>query len=95
MVAKIEYMIVNYDEATKKARLSLDAARLLESMAESPAMQNGHGASEPHYHPEASTFNLEATPAGPFGLDIEDLLGVEADMARRSSQPLLMLRSRL
>ena len=64
----------------------MDAGRILEK-AEKTESANGHRGTAmplPHFHPEASTFNLESTPAGPYGLGIEDLLGVEADMARRS-----------
>ena len=65
----------------------MDAGHVLERLALArPESDKRNGLTKqdwPNLHPEGTTFCLESTPSGPFGLCINDLLGVESDMAGR------------
>lgn len=93
---EIEYLVVAYDDAHHKARLSLRQADILDALAKDEALckkggcvpdlqsLDHSGDSLPVFHPEFGRFMLEATPGKPWGIGFKDLLDVEPNMKWRS-----------
>ncbi|KAL1974157.1 hypothetical protein VTN31DRAFT_5717 [Thermomyces dupontii] len=91
---EVEYLVVAFDDAASKVRLSLAQAEILKSLARDeamwkaggkvPSMTSKHGGEVlPTFHPEFGRFMLEATPGRPWGIDLRDLLKVESNMKWR------------
>ncbi|KAF2462230.1 glutamate-cysteine ligase, partial [Lineolata rhizophorae] len=93
---EVEYLVVCYDDAHHKVRLSLRQADILEALASDekllqegggvPGLQRGNANESdvaPVFHPEFGRFMLEATPGRPWGIGFKDLLDVEQNMKRR------------
>ncbi|EKG20550.1 Glutamate-cysteine ligase catalytic subunit [Macrophomina phaseolina MS6] len=93
---EIEYLVVAYDDANRKVKLSLRQADILAALAADekllkegggvPDMQQVEtkkGDTAPVFHPEFGRFMLETTPGKPWGIGFKDLLDVEPNMKRR------------
>lgn len=93
---EIEYLVVCFDDANRKVRLSLRQADILAALAADedlinkgggvPGLNCGlikSGETAPTFHPEFGRFMLEATPGKPWGIGCKDLLDVETNMKWR------------
>lgn len=93
---EVEYLVVCFDDESRKVRLSLRQADILRALSEDeellkkgggvPDLGTGPGAggrTAPTFHPEFGRFMLEATPGRPWGIDLKDLLDVEPNMKWR------------
>ncbi|KAF2838395.1 GCS-domain-containing protein [Patellaria atrata CBS 101060] len=93
---EIEYLVVCYDDAARKVKLSLRQADILAALAgDEKLLREGGGVEDVHrgpiqegdtapvFHPEFGRFMLEATPGKPWGIGFKDLLDVEPNMKRR------------
>ena len=88
---EIEYLVVAFEDAQRKAKLSLRQADILDALAKSDqAFCRPDGQSLTHkddplpvFHPEFGRFMLEATPGKPWGIGLKDLLDVEPNMKWR------------
>ncbi|KAL8826708.1 MAG: hypothetical protein Q9191_003633 [Dirinaria sp. TL-2023a] len=92
---EIEYLVVAYDDAHHKVRLSLRQADILDALAKDEALCQKGGCvpdlqsvdhshdTLPVFHPEFGRFMLEATPGKPWGIGLKDLLDVEPNMKWR------------
>ncbi|KAK3209872.1 hypothetical protein GRF29_44g892861 [Pseudopithomyces chartarum] len=98
---EIEYLVVCYDDQSRKVRLSLRQADILAALAnDEKLLQEGGGVPDvqrgpvkegettaPVFHPEFGRFMLEATPGKPWGIGFKDLLDVEPNMKWRLGSP--------
>ncbi|KAF4314145.1 Glutamate-cysteine ligase catalytic subunit [Botryosphaeria dothidea] len=93
---EIEYLVVAYDDANHKVKLSLRQADILAALAADEKLLNEGGGvpdiqqvdvkkgdTAPVFHPEFGRFMLETTPGKPWGIGFKDLLDVEPNMKRR------------
>ena len=88
---EIEYLVVAFEEARRKVRLSLRQADILEALAKDEALCK-QGGCVPDLQsvplngdplPEFGRFMLEATPGKRWGIGLKDLLDVEPNMKWR------------
>lgn len=83
---EVEYMLVDMDDASKTAKLSIDKDYILLDLndPEKPKSYQKCVANNILFHPEYGRYMIEATPLRPYHGDrIRDYLSVEENMARR------------
>ncbi len=83
---EVEYMLVDMDDASKTAKLSIDKDYILLDLndPEKPKLYQKCVANNILFHPEYGRYMIEATPLRPYHGDrIRDYLSVEENMARR------------
>ncbi|KAI9772998.1 MAG: Zn finger-containing GTPase- Activating Protein for ARF [Geoglossum umbratile] len=82
---EVEYLVVAYDDDSRRVNLSLRQADILATLARDDELQRGLGNDDqlPVFHPEFGRFMLEATPRKPWGIGFKDLLDVEPNMKWR------------
>ena len=104
---EVEYLVVAFDDKSRKVRLSLRQADILAALAQDEALckhggcvpdlqtVNQEGEAIPVFHPEFGRFMLEATPGKPWGIGFKDLLDVEQNMKWRSVNIILRMTSHI
>ncbi|KAJ3164229.1 hypothetical protein HDU88_005541 [Geranomyces variabilis] len=89
---EIEYIVVKYDDASKSAKVSLNAHDALAKLQALEMEEIAHGrVFESSWKPEYGRYMLEGTPGLPYGYQLQDVLGVEENMVRRRELAMSML----
>jgi glutamate--cysteine ligase catalytic subunit len=94
---EVEYVVLSFDDAGKRVRLSLRGADILHVLQqeENAALAEGGAAMErlkSMWRPEYGSFMIEGTPGVPYGHTVEALLDVEPNMRGRRREVQAMLR---
>lgn len=89
---EVEYMVIAVDEEKKTAKLSLRQAEILADLAtlEKDGLLKE---ADVTFHPEYGRYMLESTPATPYTGNLDDLLRVQRNMAKRREIAKSRLRS--
>ncbi|CAG8725146.1 15965_t:CDS:2, partial [Acaulospora morrowiae] len=84
---EVEYMIIDYDDEKKNAKLSLRAAEVLRQLQkeEEEALKNPDSGVvlKALWRPEYGRYMIEGTPGTPYGGSLKELLKVESNMKLR------------
>ncbi|GBE81136.1 Glutamate--cysteine ligase [Sparassis crispa] len=83
---EIEYMVVQFDDQEKNAKLSLRQTEILaklQAIVSDIATDASKADSVPTFHPEYGRYMLESTPGAPYTGCLRDLLSVESNMRYR------------
>ncbi|CAG8655121.1 10469_t:CDS:10, partial [Ambispora leptoticha] len=82
---EVEYVVIEYDDENKNAKLSLRVFDLLKELQkeEEAALDNPTIGRTASWRPEFGRYMLEGTPSSPYGNTMQDLLEVERNMKLR------------
>ncbi|OQV17461.1 Glutamate--cysteine ligase catalytic subunit [Hypsibius exemplaris] len=87
---EIEYILVHFDDANRRARVALRAVDILPKLmqAEKEAAMNGdeHPSLPSLWRPEYAAYMVEGTPGQPYGSEPSDWSEVEANMRARRKE---------
>ena len=94
---EVEYVVVSFDDAGKRVRLSLRGPELLAMLQEEENAAVARGGAglerlQSLWRPEYGSFMIEGTPGVPYGHTVEALLEVEPNMLHRRREVQAILR---
>lgn len=83
---EVEYLLVKYDNSSRKAKLSLSAAHVLAQLQKEENSQPPGSSVPMLWRPEYAKWMIEGTPGVPYRYYAADLVNVERNMMLRRAQ---------